>query len=108
MVGICYSTALAPNNVLSKDIYIMIFGLLLATSALGLTQSEVHLAVLPHVSKTLFPEAGKLGCWAKCVRLDLEAKQIQDASVPKAAAEITIRIVPSKRFMEFISKKPSF
>ena len=40
----------------------------------GLTQSEIRLAVLPHLSEDLFPGGAKAAWWAKMVQLDLEAK----------------------------------
>jgi hypothetical protein len=39
----------------------------------GLTQQEIRDAVLPHLSKEVFSGGEKVGWWAKCVQLDLEA-----------------------------------
>lgn len=46
----------------------------LPARAPGLTQTEMRQAVLPYLSKKLFADGGKVGWWAKCVQLDLEAK----------------------------------
>ncbi len=48
----------------------------LPSKAPGLTQAEMHEAVLPHLPKDLFPGGAKAGWWAKSVQLDLEAKGI--------------------------------
>lgn len=42
----------------------------------GLTQSEMRVAVLPHLPADLFPGGAKSGWWAKAVQLDLEAKGV--------------------------------
>ena len=46
----------------------------LPNAAPGLTQSEMFLAVRPHLSDDLFPGGVRSGWWVKCVQLDLEAK----------------------------------
>lgn len=48
----------------------------LPTKEPGLTQTEMRQAVPPVLPKDLFPDAGKVGWWAKAVQLDLEAKKI--------------------------------
>lgn len=40
----------------------------------GLTQSEMGLAILPHLPERLFPGGAKSLWWMKTVQLDLEAK----------------------------------
>ena len=40
----------------------------------GLTQQEIRNAVLPFLPEAEFPGGGKVGWWAKCVQLDLEAR----------------------------------
>ena len=40
----------------------------------GLTQSEMHSAILPFLRQDLWPEGQKSKWWAKTVQLDLEAK----------------------------------
>ena len=40
----------------------------------GLTQQEIRDAVLPLLPEADFPGGGKVGWWAKCVQLDLEAR----------------------------------
>jgi hypothetical protein len=40
----------------------------------GLTQQEIRDAVLPLLPEAVFPGGGKVGWWAKCVQLDLEAR----------------------------------
>jgi hypothetical protein len=49
---------------------------LLPHSAPGLTQAEIRKDLLDRVTKALFPDAGKVGWWAKMVQLDLEAKKL--------------------------------
>ena len=46
----------------------------LPATAPGLTQSEIHDAVVPHLPQDLYPGGAKAGWWAKAVQLDLEAK----------------------------------
>lgn len=46
----------------------------LPEKAPGLTQSDMFLAILPHLPEDLFPGGAKSGWWAKTVQLDLEAK----------------------------------
>lgn len=46
----------------------------LPAQAPGLTQTEMHNAVLPHLPQNLFPGGAKAGWWVKCVQLDQEAK----------------------------------
>ncbi len=48
--------------------------LVLHAESPGLTQSEMRVAVLPHLPEMLFPDGAKAGWWAKTVQLDLEAK----------------------------------
>lgn len=40
----------------------------------GLTQQEIRDAVVPFLPGAEFPDGGKVGWWAKCVQLDLEAR----------------------------------
>jgi hypothetical protein len=40
----------------------------------GLTQQEIRDAVLPFLPESEFPGGEKVGWWAKCVQLDLEAR----------------------------------
>ena len=40
----------------------------------GLTQSEIVMAVKPHLPEDLFPGGKTAGWWAKTVQLDLEAR----------------------------------
>ena len=40
----------------------------------GLTQQEIRDAVLPFLPEAEFPGGEKVGWWAKCVQLDLEAR----------------------------------
>lgn len=42
----------------------------------GLTQKEMFEAILPHLPEDLWPGGAKAGWWAKCVQLDLEAKEL--------------------------------
>jgi hypothetical protein len=42
----------------------------------GLTYEELGAAVLPHLSKSLFPGGAKAGWYTKAVQMDLEAKGI--------------------------------
>lgn len=42
----------------------------------GLTQKEMLEAIKPHLPEDLWPGGEKSGWWAKCVQLDLEAKEI--------------------------------
>lgn len=46
----------------------------LPTNSPGLTQSEIRIAVLPHLPEDLYPGGAKVGWWAKTVQLDQEAK----------------------------------
>jgi hypothetical protein len=48
----------------------------LPTEPPGFTQDEIRKAVLPFLSKEVFPGGEKVGWWAKSVQLDLEAKRI--------------------------------
>jgi hypothetical protein len=48
----------------------------LPNEAPGLTQDEMRIAVVPHLSADLFPGGAKAGWWAKSVQLDLEAKGV--------------------------------
>lgn len=48
----------------------------LPRNAPGLTQAEMIAAVVPHLPADLYPGGAKVGWWAKCVQLDLEAKGI--------------------------------
>jgi hypothetical protein len=41
----------------------------------GLTLEEARTAVLPHLSRELFPGGARAGWWFKTVQLDLEAKR---------------------------------
>ena len=43
-------------------------------SETGMTQKEMQLAILPHLSEELWPGGSKSAWWAKTVQLDLEAK----------------------------------
>ena len=56
----------------------------LPAQAPGLTQTEMRAALPAQVSPELFPDAGKVGWWAKAVQLDLEAKGllIREAAKP--------------------------
>jgi hypothetical protein len=40
----------------------------------GLTQQEIREAVQPFLPEAEFPGGAKVGWWAKCVQLDLEAR----------------------------------
>ncbi|MGH9720489.1 MAG: DUF6958 family protein [Bryobacteraceae bacterium] len=42
----------------------------------GFTETEMLRAVLPHLTRDLFPGGAKAGWWLKTVQLDLEAKKI--------------------------------
>ena len=55
----------------------------LPNKAPGLTQAEIRLAVLTHLSKDLFPGGSKANWWAKMVQLDLEAKGLIDRESTK-------------------------
>lgn len=48
----------------------------LPKKAPGLTQKEMFEAVRPHLPEDLWPGGEKSGWWAKCVQLDLEAKEL--------------------------------
>jgi hypothetical protein len=54
----------------------------LPKKAPGMTQNQMMKAVLPHLSRKLFPGGAKASWWTKCVQLDLEARGavIRDAS----------------------------
>jgi hypothetical protein len=49
---------------------------LLPHSAPGMTQAEIRNGLVDRVPEALFPDAGKVGWWAKMVQLDLEAKAL--------------------------------
>ncbi len=55
----------------------------LPKKAPGLTQAEIRLAVLIHLSEDLFPGGAKANWWAKIVQLDLEAKGLIDRESTK-------------------------
>jgi len=42
----------------------------------GLTQTEMWERAAALADRALFPDRGKVGWWAKCVQLDLEAKEV--------------------------------
>jgi hypothetical protein len=42
----------------------------------GLAVADAKVALLPHLSETLFPAGDKAGWWLKAVHLDLEAKGV--------------------------------
>ena len=48
----------------------------LPSQAPGLTQSEIRVAVLPHLPQEIFLNGEKADWWSKVVQLDLEAKKI--------------------------------
>ena len=56
----------------------------LPAKAPGLTQAEMHEAVVARLPQDLFPGGAKAGWWAKAVQLDLEAKCViaREASKP--------------------------
>ena len=47
---------------------------LLPLSSPGLTQKEIQVQIVNHLSQTIFPNGAKSSWWAKTVQLDLEAK----------------------------------
>jgi len=49
---------------------------ILPKSAPGLTQNEMIAEASKHADRGLFPAAGKVSWWVKCVQLDLEAKGV--------------------------------
>jgi hypothetical protein len=49
----------------------------------GLAQTEMRKVVRAHLPQDLFPDAGKVGWWAKAIQLDLEAKKIFIREVKK-------------------------
>jgi hypothetical protein len=55
----------------------------LPNKAPGLTQSEIRMAVMAHLSDKIFPGGAKAAWWAKMVQLDLEAKGIVDREATK-------------------------
>ncbi len=77
----------------------------LPKKAPGLTRAEMFAAVLPHLSKALFPGGAKANWWAKTVQLDLEAKRLvvrqAATSEPdlamflRAARDVSIPQIPS-------------
>ncbi|WP_306259846.1 hypothetical protein [Pararhizobium sp. IMCC21322] len=48
----------------------------LPTEAPGMTVAEAKAALLPNLSKELFPGGEKAGWWLKAVQLDMEAKGV--------------------------------
>ena len=42
----------------------------------GLTQADLFAAVAPHLPEELFPGGAAAGWWAKCVQLDMEARNM--------------------------------
>lgn len=48
----------------------------LPDTAPGLTVADAQKALLPFLSRDLFPEGQKAGWWMKAVQLDLEAKGV--------------------------------
>lgn len=48
----------------------------LPTEAPGMTVAQAKAALLPNLSKELFPGGEKAGWWLKAVQLDLEAKGV--------------------------------
>lgn len=50
----------------------------------GLTQAEIRAAVVDVIDQGVFPGGEKVGWWAKCVQLDLEAKHqlVREATKP--------------------------
>ena len=56
----------------------------LPAKAPGLTQAEMHEAVVARLPQDLFPGGAKAGWWTKAVQLDLETKGViaREASKP--------------------------